>query len=245
MSFRVLAWAQSVRTGSASTKAVLMAIAAIVNDDGEGFPSQQRIADDSELSIRSVKRAMDELETAGVLTRERRYREGGYRTSDAIKIDTSKTAFLGAKKSRDTMSGDTVSNLRCHSGLAEPVNEPVSRERTGAREDLELAFSEFVQVAEDCGLPKPQALTPERSKKLSSRLAEAGGLDGWRVAIGKIRGSPFLNGQKTDFKATFDFVLQKSSFRKLMEGNYDATGAKAGGQSTPRKGSILDQFLNG
>jgi hypothetical protein len=125
MSFKYLAWAQSFKTGSSSAKAVLMALCSIVNDDGVGFPSQQRIADDTELSIRSVKRAMDDLETRGMLSRERRYRENGYRTSDLITVHQT-PIILGAKLSRDTESGDTVSNLRCHSGIAEPVNEPVS-----------------------------------------------------------------------------------------------------------------------
>lgn len=102
-----------------------MALCSIVNDDGIGFPSQHRIAEDSELSIRTVKRAMDDLEKAGTISRERRYREGGYRTSDLIQVHQ-EPKILGAKLSRDTESGDTVSNLRCHSGIAEPVNEPVS-----------------------------------------------------------------------------------------------------------------------
>jgi len=130
MSFRYLAWAQSAKTGSSSTKSVLMALCSIVNDDGIGFPSQQRIADDSELSIRTVKRAMDDLEKAGTISRERRYREGGYRTSDLIKVHQ-EPQILGAKLSRDTESGDTVSNLKCHSGIAEPVIEPVSINKRG------------------------------------------------------------------------------------------------------------------
>ena len=133
MSFRFLAWAQSAKTGSSSTKSVLMALCSIVNDDGIGFPSQQRIADDSELSIRTVKRAMDDLEKAGVISRERRYREGGYRTSDLIYVHQ-EPQILGAKLSRDTESGDTVSNLRCHHGIAEPVIEPVSTNTIRARE---------------------------------------------------------------------------------------------------------------
>jgi hypothetical protein len=170
MSFRVLAWAQSIKTGSSSVKAVLLAIAAIVNDEGEGFPSQQRIADDSELSIRSVKRAMEELERAGVLTRERRYREGGYRTSDAIKLHMD-VAFSGAKKSRDTESGDTVSNLRCHSGLAEPVIEPVSNTHTGRKRGKPTQFPDDFQLSpENFAVATSKGYTPDEIQTEIERM---------------------------------------------------------------------------
>lgn len=128
MSFRYLAWAQSAKTGSPSTKSVLMALCSIVNDDGIGFPSQQRIADDSELSVRSVKRAMTDLEKAGIITRERRYREGGYRTSDLIHIHQNLGDKIAPKKILHAIVpilGAKSAILRCHSGLAEPVIEPV------------------------------------------------------------------------------------------------------------------------
>ena len=107
--------------------------------------------------------------------------------------------------------------------------------------DVAFAYSSFQDLAKEVGLSEPQSLTTERSKHLSARLKECGGLEGWQHAMGKIRGSPFLSGNKTDFKATLDFVLQKSSFRKIMEGNYDApvNGSKS------HKPSILERFAAG
>ena len=132
MSFRYLAWAQSAKTGSPTSKAILLAICSVVNDEGIGWPSQQRIADDSELSIRTVKSAMIKLETSGIISRQRRYREGGYRTSDLIQVHQ-EPEILGATQSPETPApeilGASVSNLRCDSCLAEPVIEPVILER--------------------------------------------------------------------------------------------------------------------
>lgn len=108
-----------------------------------------------------------------------------------------------------------------------------------AMTETNIAFQDFCSMADDIGLPKPSRLTPERRKRLAARLKEAGGLDGWQIAMAKIRGSPFLNGSKSEFRANFDFLLQKSSFCKIMEGNYDAhkpTGTGPG---------ILAQFLAG
>lgn len=134
MSFRYLAWAQGAKTGSSTTKAVLLAICSVVNDEGIGWPSQQRIAEDSELSIRTVKSSMMKLEAAGILSRQRRYREGGYRTTDLIQVHQ-EPQILGAAKSPETLApeilGATVSNLRCDSCLAEPVIEPVNNNKRG------------------------------------------------------------------------------------------------------------------
>lgn len=87
---------------------------------------------------------------------------------------------------------------------------------------LDEAVSKFNAVAEDLKLPKVQRLTEPRKAALRARLRECGGLDGWDVAMAKIRASPFLRGEgNRSWKADFDFVLQLKSFTKLMEGGYD------------------------
>lgn len=83
------------------------------------------------------------------------------------------------------------------------------------------AFSMYNEMAERAGLPKAQRLNKAREGKLAARLRDAGGLEGWAVALDKTEKSDFCSGRKTDFKASLDFLLQESSFTKLMEGNYD------------------------
>ena len=47
-------------------------------------------------------------------------------------------------------------------------------------------------------------------------------LDEWKQAFAAIERSPFLKGEnKTGWRASFDFLLQPSSFTKLIEGQYD------------------------
>ena len=64
-------------------------------------------------------------------------------------------------------------------------------------------------------------LSKTRESKIRQRLKDCGGINGWNIALEKLEQSAFLNGTKTEFKANIDFILQESSFIKLMEGNYD------------------------
>lgn len=78
------------------------------------------------------------------------------------------------------------------------------------------------ELAAETGLSKVQRLTANRQAKLNARLRDCGGLEGWEMALAKIRGSPFLLGDnERGWKANFDFLLQESSFTKLMEDTYE------------------------
>lgn len=78
MSYQLMAWAAEQTTGSITRKAVLLSLANAANHHtGRCFPSVERIARETEASERTVRRALDELESAGLITRERRRREDG------------------------------------------------------------------------------------------------------------------------------------------------------------------------
>jgi len=67
MSFKAMTWASSIKTGSPTKKLVLLLLADRANDSGECWPSLQKIADDCELSKRSVQDNIKRLENAGLL----------------------------------------------------------------------------------------------------------------------------------------------------------------------------------
>ena len=84
-------------------------------------------------------------------------------------------------------------------------------------------------MASELHLPAMQRLSKTREAKLRKRLKDAGGIDGWRAALGAVRRNEWMHGKNPrGWKANFDFVLQESSFTKLMEGAYDR-GSGAGG----------------
>lgn len=96
-------------------------------------------------------------------------------------------------------------------------------------DDLVNATEIWNEIAVKHKLPRCQNLTEARKKSLKKRLKEAGGIEGWKHACEMLAASPFLKGDNDrGWKASFDFMLQQSSFTKIMEGAYSA-------YATPRK----------
>lgn len=71
---------------TAKANAVLRVLADRADAKGRSFPTQERLAEDTGLSPKSVWLALKELEETGWITRERRQRRDGSRTSDLITI---------------------------------------------------------------------------------------------------------------------------------------------------------------
>ncbi|HED3808660.1 TPA: helix-turn-helix domain-containing protein [Serratia marcescens] len=74
MSMNLMAKAMSIKVGNPLRKLVLIKLADNANDKGECWPSYQHIADQCEISKRSVMRHIDDLCVAGILRKE--YRPG-------------------------------------------------------------------------------------------------------------------------------------------------------------------------
>ena len=98
-------------------------------------------------------------------------------------------------------------------------------------DEIDIAFENWNITAETLGLPQAMKLTRKRRSQLRQRLKENGGLDGWNEALVAIQSSPFLLGQSSSgWRADLDFLLQPSSFLKVIEGAY--TSSVADGQIT-------------
>jgi len=77
MSFKLMAQALSVKTGSCSTKMVLLKLCDNANDEGECWPSYQTIANHCELSKSTVMRHIGILIERGIITKETRVGKNG------------------------------------------------------------------------------------------------------------------------------------------------------------------------
>lgn len=88
MAIKALEWLRRTEVGSPTRKLVLYAIADRVKD-GEWvtWAGQEALAQDTELSPRSVRTILRDLERMGVIERSKRRRPDGYRTSDAIRLN--------------------------------------------------------------------------------------------------------------------------------------------------------------
>ena len=70
MSGRVVGWAYRQKTGSPTAKAVLVKIAENANEEGEAWPSIDRMVRETELSRRTVLLKLRELEELGLIRTE-------------------------------------------------------------------------------------------------------------------------------------------------------------------------------
>jgi predicted DNA-binding transcriptional regulator AlpA len=77
MSWQATSWARRRKTGSASAKCVLLLLAEHANEDGECWPSQRKLAEDSEQSVDTVQRRLRTLEEKGLIKKIERLRSGG------------------------------------------------------------------------------------------------------------------------------------------------------------------------
>lgn len=87
----------------------------------------------------------------------------------------------------------------------------------------EAAFLAYNVLAGKLGLPQATTLTPTRKRQLSARLKEHGA-ESWQRALANVEASPFLRGENDrGWRASLDFILQASSYTKLLDGAYDGT----------------------
>jgi hypothetical protein len=86
--------------------------------------------------------------------------------------------------------------------------------------ECEEAFQAYNETAKRLDLPLAENLSSQRRKKLRARLDEHG-LPGWFRALENLAEMPFCLGQgPRGWRADFDFLLQPSSFQKVLEKVY-------------------------
>lgn len=88
----------------------------------------------------------------------------------------------------------------------------------------ELKPEHFVEawndMARETGKRAIRDLTPERRQTLRARISGYS-LDDFMTVLANIRGSPFLRGDTGWRGCTFDWVIKKANFQKILEGNYN------------------------
>ena len=121
---------------------------------------------------------------------------------------------------------------------------PRALDRAPEVEALEL----WNETAGRAGLPLAQRLTDARRKALKFRLAESGGIEGWKIALSKIEASAFLTGKSrrsddhANWRCDIDFMLRQAKFTKLMEGGFDDTPSTRKQSSADPRFEALAEF---
>ena len=119
MGFKAVQAAFKVRTPSLASKLVLWALAEHYNErNALCFPSQERIAEETGLNKSSVKRAISELEGAGLVSKRRGIRRGSRNASYRYRLDFYIQARVEARRAR--ISGYQVFAPKPDEGAAHP-----------------------------------------------------------------------------------------------------------------------------
>jgi hypothetical protein len=128
-----------------------------------------------------------------------------------------------------TGNGD-VTLQACHGNAPETETELETEEEGSSKDDSpsddepslrpEHVFESYQELAADLGLPIPRDFTPERRQLVRGRITQYSLAD-FQTVMARCRGSPFLRGDKGRTPLTFDWLMQKKNFQKVLEGNYE------------------------
>lgn len=228
-----IVWASRL-TGS--RKLVLLRLADYADKDGGSvYPSVNSLAAACGLSERAVQYVLRGLETDNLLVvvanatggrgKAREYRIDLERVQNIIPVKGASLAEKGASHSTKgcKTAQERVQPTAPHPPV-EPPKEPIPpvAPLPAKPDEVAEAIAMWNGLAAECGLPKVAVATDPRKAALRQRLKECGGLEGWQIALDRIRGSPWMLGQNDrGWRADLDFIIRQSKFVKLMEGAYD------------------------
>ena len=182
MSVQAITAAFAIQGVSPSEKLTLLALANYADQDGRCWPSQVTLTHDTGLSERTVWAAMQRLEAAGLISRERRRRSDGYRTSDLVTLTLPATIADRenlTRKSREpypqilqtlpaTVAGQEPSG--------EPSEEPLEIDQACANDPFEAFWSAYPRKI---GKPKARAAYVSALRRCTGPPAILNGLLRW------------------------------------------------------------------
>lgn len=109
--------------------------------------------------------------------------------------------------------------------------------------EVKIAFDLWNATAKKYGLQTSTRLSAAKAAKIRARLAEDG-LEGWNKALAEVSRSKLLRGKvkpkdgsKRPWAATLDFLLQASSFDKVLDGTYTRFPGDVISDAVPVQGS--------
>lgn len=107
-----MTWALDQNVGNPVGKLLLVMIANYADQDATCFPSQKTLAEECEVTDRTVRDWLAKFEETGLIQRTERRRKDGYRTSDMIKLLMPLPETVSAENGRLAEAGDDLTGSR-------------------------------------------------------------------------------------------------------------------------------------
>ena len=236
---------EHLRGLSGSAVKVYLALLRHADKQGQCFPSEERLAELTRLSTRTVTRGFRELESAGHLDTRRRQQATNLFTLSApmpkdmescsdttVRIENPvRTSVTAVRTPVSGLSGHQCPNYR--EGLPIEGKPIEGQPKRAPSTDGKLTINELVdQWNAIPGICHVRKITPDRRASFTTRSKDAGWLADVPEALERIAKSSFLKGEnERNWKADLDWFFKPSSLNKIVEGKYDD-----GPNGTGRKG---------
>lgn len=124
------------------------------------------------------------------------------------------------KKKKSTSKENFTHNINTTKKIKEVSNDTPKKTESI---NFELFLGYWNHNLGESGFPKVLKLTEARKSKIRARVNnDSEYLEHFKLAIPRIYNSDFLSGKKSDWKATFDWLIENDkNYLKVLEGNYD------------------------
>lgn len=179
MSWRATKWAAKVKTGSTRRKALLQALANYADDFGICWPSQELLADDTEMSVDSVQRHSKVLVDMKIINRTLMPKmRGQYRY---YLYELAMPFGLEDPANRDLRLGHTANEATAtpQSLRQKPTNKSTSESSAAQRSAKEARTAAEVRL-------RAFQMKMEPIETIQNRIAQRIGADGW-VVLGDMK----------------------------------------------------------
>ena len=134
-----------------------------------------------------------------------------YCSSQELSLFDNTNTPLENNNTVNARQGISLGNNNSQESYDIPENKDLSRK----------AVDNWNYIAEEFKLPTIKVLTSARISKLKARIKQVGGWkEFWQQVYDAISQSKFLKTGNETWKCNFDFVLQESSFVKMIEHQY-------------------------
>ncbi len=166
MSMSLMVKAMQTKVGNPLRKLVLIKLADNANDKGECWPSYQHIADQCEISKRSVINHVNKLENMGLLKKQHRKGVHKKNASNLYTLELDGESPAPPSESPALPPSESPAPRTSHS--LEPVNEPVNEPSLSSK--LDVAEKVIQYLNEKTG--RKFRAAPSQTKLIIARLNE-------------------------------------------------------------------------
>lgn len=186
---------------TSNDKIIFILINGLANSRGYCSASNTYIAENSNVSLTTVKKGLANLEKEGYIQRSNVTKEN----KTLRKITITKKGKVGKRPT--PLKEEDKSDLK-----------NMDKELTATVKTLIPEIKkQWNNISE---LPPIRHINKTRFEKLKHNI-KTYGIESIGEVIRNIRKSEFLLGYKTDFKVTFDWVIDDKNYIKILEGNFN------------------------